>query len=130
MENPLFWLGLSLSFVAISFTAILFTFIPLIQELVHTARSTKKLLDTLNQELPETFAALRMTNSELVELGEEVKDGVKSASGAVKNIDRTIKTAKQQAENVKTTGRSFWAGVKAGVSSWKNYQEEEEKNAE
>ena len=125
MENPLFWLGLSLSVVAISFTAVLFTFIPLIQELVHTARSAEKLLDTLNKEIPETFAALRMTNSELIQLGEEVKDGVKSASGTVKNIDKTIKTAKTQAKNVQNTSRSFWAGVKAGVRSWNNYQEDD-----
>ena len=125
MENPLFWLGLSLSLVAISFTAVLFTFIPLIQELVHTARSAEKLLDTLNKEIPETFAALRMTNSELIQLGEEVKDGVKSASGTVKNIDKTIKTAKTQAKNVQNTSRSFWAGVKAGVRSWNNYKDED-----
>ena len=125
MENPLFWLGLSLSLVAISFTAVLFTFIPLIQELVHTARSAEKLLDTLNKEIPETFAALRMTNSELIQIGEEVKDGVKSASGTVKNIDQTITSAKTQAKNVQNTSRSLWAGLKAGVRSWNNYQEDD-----
>ena len=124
MENPLFWLGLSLSLVAISFTAVLFTFIPLVQELVHTARSAEKLLDTLNKELPETLAALRMTNSELIELGEEVKDGVKSASGTVKSIDTTINNAKQQAKNVQNTSRSLWAGLKAGVNSWNNYPDQ------
>ena len=124
MENPLFWLGLSLGLVAMSLTAVLITFIPLVQELAQTARSAEKLFDTLNKELPTTFEALRMTNSELSQLSEEVKDGVKSASGAVKNIDQGIVAAKKQAQKVQHQSRSIWAGLKAGISTWKNYDNE------
>ena len=126
MENPLFWLGLSLGSVAMSLTAVLITFIPVAQELAHTARSAEKLLDTLNRELPTTFEAIRMTNVELTELSEEMKGGVKSATGAVRNIDQTIVTAKKQAQQVKHKSSSLWAGLKAGFSTWKNYDEEEE----
>jgi hypothetical protein len=123
MENPLFWLGLSLGLVAMSLTAVLITFIPLVQELAQTARSAEKLFDTLNRELPTTFEAIRMTNVELTELSEEMKGGVKSASGAVKNIDQGITTAKKQAQKVQQTSRSLWAGLKAGISTWKNYDD-------
>jgi hypothetical protein len=125
MENPLFWLGLSLGLVAMSLTAVLITFIPLVQELAHTARSAEKLFDTLNKELPITLEAIRMTNVELTELSEEMKGGVKSASGAVKNIDKSIVTAKKQAQKVQHQSRSVWAGLKAGISTWKNYEDSE-----
>lgn len=125
MENPLFWLGLSLGLVAMSLTAVLITFIPLVQELAQTARSAEKLFDTLNKELPTTFEAIRMTNVELTELSEEMKGGVKSASGAVKNIDQGITIAKKQAQKVKHTSGSLWAGLKAGISTWNNYDETE-----
>ncbi len=123
MENPLFWLGLSLGLVAMSLTAVLIAFIPLAQELIQTARSADKLLNTLNQELPTTLEALRMTNSELAELTEEVKGGVKSATGTVKSIDKGIVTAKKQAQNVNEKSRSLWAGVKAGIRTWQTYDE-------
>jgi hypothetical protein len=124
MENPLFWLGLSLGLVAMSLTAVLIAFIPLAQELAHTARSAEKLLDTLNQELPTTLEAIRMTNVELTELSEEMKGGVKSASGAVKNIDRSIVTAKKQAQNVQHKSRNLWAGLKAGIKTWQTYDDQ------
>jgi uncharacterized protein YoxC len=125
MENPLFWLGLSLGLVAMSLTAVLITFIPLVQELAHTARSAEKLFDTLNKELPITLEAIRMTNVELTELSEEMKGGVNSASGAVKNIDKSIVTARKQAQKVQHQSRSVWAGLKAGISTWKNYEDSE-----
>ena len=125
MENPLFWLGLSLGLVAMSLTAVLIAFIPLAQELAQTARSAEKLLDTLNQELPTTLEAIRLTNVELTELSEEMKGGVKSASGAVKNIDRGLVTAKKQAQNVQHKSRSIWAGLKAGIKTWQTYDNEQ-----
>lgn len=128
MENPLFWLGLSVGLVAMSLTAVLITFIPLVQELAQTARSAEKLFDTLNRELPTTFEAIRMTNVELTELSEEMKGGVKSASGAVKNIDQSIVTAKKQAQKVQHKSRSIWAGLKAGISTWKNYDDDNDES--
>ena len=124
MENPLFWLGLSLGLVAMSLTAVLIALIPLAQELAQTARSAEKLFDTLNQELPNTLEAIRMTNVELTELSEEMKGGVKSASGAVKNIDQSIVTAKKQAQNIQHKSRSIWTGLKAGIKTWQSYDDE------
>ena len=123
MENPLFWLGLSLGLVAMSLTAVLIALIPLAQELAQTARSAEKLFDTLNQELPNTLEAIRMTNVELTQLSEEMKGGVKSASGAVKNIDQGIVTAKKQAQNIQHKSRSIWTGLKAGIKTWQSYDD-------
>ena len=124
MENPLFWLGLSLGLVAMSLTAVLIALIPLAQELAQTARSAEKLFDTLNQELPNTLEAIRMTNVELTQLSEEMKGGVKSASGAVKNIDQGIVTAKKQAQNIQHKSRSIWTGLKAGIKTWQSYDDQ------
>lgn len=118
MTEPFFWLGFSLCLVSISLTAVLITLIPVVQELSRAARSAEKLFDTLNREFPNTLDAIRNTNLELTELSTEMKEGVKSASGAVKQIDRTLVTAKKQVENAQLKNRGFWAGVKAGIKTW------------
>ncbi len=119
MNEPLFWLGLSLTLVATSLTAVLITLIPVIQELSRAARSAEKLFDTLNREFPDTLEAIRVTNIEITELSAEMKGGVKSASGAVQKVDRTLITAKTQVEKAKTTGKNFWVGLKTGIKAWK-----------
>ncbi|WP_017293682.1 hypothetical protein [Geminocystis herdmanii] len=118
MTEPFFWLGFSLCLVSVSLTAVLITLIPVVQELSRAARSAEKLFDTLNREFPNTLDAIRNTNLELTELSGEMKEGVKSASGAVKQIDRTLVTAKKQVETVQIKSRGFWAGVKAGIKTW------------
>ncbi|MGI0482308.1 DUF948 domain-containing protein [Geminocystis sp. CENA526] len=118
MTEPFFWLGFSLCLVSVSLTAVLITLIPVVQELSRAARSAEKLFDTLNREFPNTLDAIKNTNLELTELSGEMKEGVKSASGAVKQIDRTFVTAKKQVENVHIKSRGFWAGVKAGIKTW------------
>ncbi len=111
----------SLLLVAVSLTAVLVTLIPAVQEVSRAARSTEKLFDTLNREFPHTLDAIRATNLELTELSEEMKQGVKSASGAVQQIDRSIVNTKKQVTNVRDTSRSFWAGLKAGIKTWQTY---------
>ncbi|BAQ64824.1 hypothetical protein [Geminocystis sp. NIES-3709] len=118
MTEPLFWLGFSICLVAVSLTAVLVTLIPVAQELSRAARSAEKLFDILSQEFPNTLEAIKATNLELTELSTEVKDSVKSASGAVKKIDRTLVTAKQQVEIAQIKSGSFWAGLKAGIKTW------------
>lgn len=121
MSEPIFWLGFSLCLVSVSLTAVLITLLPVVQELSRAARSAEKLFDTLNREFPNTLDAIRTTNLELTELSGEVKEGVKSASGAVKQIDRTLGSAKKQVTTLQVKSRSFWEGLKAGISTWRNY---------
>ncbi|MBL1211155.1 DUF948 domain-containing protein [Geminocystis sp. GBBB08] len=121
MTEPIFWLGFSLCLVSISLTAVLVTLIPVAQELSRAARSAEKLFDTLNREFPNTLEAIKATNIELTELSGEMKEGVKSASGAVKQIDHSLVTAKKQVENAQIKSRSFWAGLKAGIRTWQTY---------
>jgi len=121
MNEPLFWLGLSLCLVATSLTAVLIALIPVVQELSRAARSAEKLFDTLNREFPDTLEAIRVTNIEITELSEEMKGGVKSASGAVQKFDRTLINAKKQVESAQTKSKSFWIGLKTGFQTWKNY---------
>lgn len=124
MTEPIFWLGFSLCLVSISLTAVLVTLIPVAQELSRAARSAEKLFDTLNREFPNTLEAIKATNIELTELSGEMKEGVKSASGAVKQIDNSLFTAKKQVENAQIKSRSFWAGLKAGIKTWQTYNNE------
>ena len=116
MINPLFWLGISLLLVAISLTAVLIVALPAVQELARAARSAEKLFDTLRREFPPTLEAIRLTGLEISELTDELNEGVKSASGVVKQVDDSISNARRQAHNAHVHTRSMFAGVKA---AWK-----------
>ncbi|WP_315788869.1 DUF948 domain-containing protein [Fischerella sp. JS2] len=118
MSEPLFWLGLSIFLVAISLTAVLVVAIPALQELARAARSAEKLFDTLSRELPPTLDAIRMAGLEINELTDDVSEGVKSASGVVKQVDQSLNSAKQQAQNIQINTRSVFVGVKA---AWKSF---------
>ncbi|WP_293122426.1 DUF948 domain-containing protein [Microcoleus sp. bin38.metabat.b11b12b14.051] len=117
MSDPIFWLGLSILLVAVSLTAVLVTLIPAVQALARAARSVEKLADTLSREFPPTLEAIRLTGLEISELTDDVSDGVQSAGEVVKQVDRSIGTAKKQAQNVQVTTRSVVSGVKA---AWKS----------
>lgn len=119
MINPLFWLGLSFLLVAVSLTAVLIVALPALQELARAARSAEKLFDTLQREFPPTLEAIRLTGLEISELTDELNEGVKSASGVVKQVDQSINSARKQAHNVQVSTRSVFAGVKA---AWKTFQ--------
>ncbi len=113
MSHPLFWLGISLLLVAVSLTVVLAIAIPVMQELARAARSAEKLLDTLRQELPPTFQALRATGDELSTLSDQVNEGVRSASQVVQQVDEGIGSLRHQAQVARTTGQSFLTGFQA-----------------
>jgi uncharacterized protein YoxC len=116
VSDPIFWLGLSILLVAVSLTAVLVTLIPAVQALARAARSVEKLADTLSREFPPTLEAIRLTGLEISELTDDVSDGVQSAGEVVKQVDRSIGSAKKQAQNVQVTTRSLVTGIKA---AWK-----------
>ena len=116
VSDPLFWLGMSILLVAVSLTAVLVTLIPAVQALTRAARSVEKLADTLSREFPPTLEAIRLTGLEISELTDDVSDGVQSAGEVVKQVDRSIGSAKKQAQNVQVTTRSVVTGIQA---AWK-----------
>jgi len=116
VSDPIFWLGLSILLVAVSLTAVLVTLIPAVQALARAARSVEKLADTLSREFPPTLEAIRLTGLEISELTDDVSDGVQSAGEVVKQVDRSIGSAKKQAQNLQATTRSVVSGMKA---AWK-----------
>ena len=117
MIDPLFWLGLSILLVAVSLTAVLVAALPALQELARAARSAEKLFDTLRRDLPPTLEAIRLTGLEISDLTDNVSDGVKSASQAVKKVDQSLGSATKQAKNIEVSTRSVFVGVKA---AWKS----------
>ncbi|MEM9926567.1 MAG: DUF948 domain-containing protein [Cyanobacteria bacterium P01_D01_bin.50] len=122
MSEPLFWLGLSITLVAVSLTALLVAAIPALQEVARAARSAEKLFDTLSRELPPTLEAIRLTGLEITDLTDDVSEGVKGASGVVQQVDQTINSAKKQAQNVQVGTRSIFTGVKAAWKTFTNPQ--------
>lgn len=118
MTEPIFWLGLSILLVAVCLAVVLVTALPVLQELARAARSAEKLFDTLNRELPPTLEAIRLTGLEITDLTDEVNEGVKSATQVVKQVDRSVVGAKQQAQKVQVGTRSLWTGFK---TAWKTF---------
>lgn len=115
MNNPFFWLGISLLLVAISLMALLTVAILALQELGRAARSAEKLLDSLNRELPATLQDLRLTGKELSVLTDEVSGSVQSARSVVQQVDQSLIEAKVQAQKAKVTTRSLVAGATAAM---------------
>jgi hypothetical protein len=109
--------------VAVSLTALLVAAFPAIQDVSRAARSAEKLFDRLDRELPPTLEAIRLAGLELSDLGEEVAQGVQSASMVVKQVDRSLVEAKQQAENIQSTTKSVWVGVRAAWQTWRDRSE-------
>lgn len=120
MIDPLFWLGLSLFLVSFSLFAVLLVTIPTLQEVTKAARSAEKLFDTLNREFPPTLEAIRLTGKEVGELTDEINQSVNSATGIVKQLDKGIVNAKQQAQQVRQGGRGILAGTKKAWQVWRS----------
>lgn len=110
----MFWLGLSLLLVAVSLTAVLIAALPALQSLGRAARSVEKLADTLSREFPPTLEAIRLTGMEISDLTDDVSEGVQSANQVVKQVDRSISNAKQQAKQLKIGTGSIMAGIRVG----------------
>ncbi|OKH24191.1 hypothetical protein NIES593_08530 [Hydrococcus rivularis NIES-593] len=123
MSDPIFWLGLSILLVAVSLTAVLIAALPALQELARAARSAEKLFDTLRREFPPTLEAIRLTGLEISELTDDINDGVKSASGVVKQVDLSLSSARKQISKVQIGTHSVVAGVKAAWQTWNGYPE-------
>ncbi|GAB4547541.1 MAG: hypothetical protein Tsb0014_42230 [Pleurocapsa sp.] len=119
MVNPLFWLGLSLFLVAFSLVAVLIVAIPTLQEVARAARSAEKLFDTLNREFPPTLEAIRLTGQEVGELTDEINQSIDGATGVVKQIDRSLTTAKEQVQKAQDNSRSLLTGVKVAWQVWR-----------
>ncbi|MGB7250045.1 MAG: hypothetical protein WBC73_13990, partial [Phormidesmis sp.] len=113
VNNPLFWLGVSLLLVAISLMALLTVAIFTLQELARAARSAEKLLDMLNREMPATLKDLRLTGKELATLSDEVSGSMQSARSVVQQVDQGLSEAKSHAHKAQITARSLGAGAAA-----------------
>jgi len=120
MNDPIFWLGLSICLVAMSLTAVLVAALPASQELGRAARSAEKLFDTLRREFPPTLEAIRLTGLEISELTDDLNEGVKNASNVVKQVDQSLSETKQQLNKVKRGTRQVIAGVKAAYETWQH----------
>ncbi len=118
--DPLLLLGCSILLVAISLTALLVAAFPALQDVSRAARSAEKLFDRLDRELPPTLEAIRLAGLELSDLGEEVTQGVQSASMVVQQVDRSITDVKHQAGTIVDTTQSVWVGVKAAWQTWRD----------
>ncbi|MEB3188751.1 MAG: DUF948 domain-containing protein [Snowella sp.] len=121
MTEPLFWLGLSLTLLSVSLTAVLIAAVPALQELGRAARSAEKLFDSLNREFPPTLEAIRLTGLEISELTDDLNQGLKSAADIVENVDQTLNTAKQTVGQVQAKSRRLGLGFKAAWETWQKY---------
>ena len=120
MIDPLFWLGLSLFLVSFSLFAVLLVTIPTLQEISRAARSAEKLFDTLNREFPPTLEAIRLTGTEVGDLTNDINQGINSATGVVKQVDRSLVNAQKQVEQAQQNSRGLVAGVRAAWRVWRN----------
>ena len=118
ITDPLFWLALSLLLVAFSLTVVLVTALPAFWELAKAARSAEKLFNTLNQELPPTLEAIRLTGLEITDLTAELGGGVQSATEVIKQVDQSILVAKAQAQKVQNNTRGLVTGLKVAWGNW------------
>jgi len=113
--DPVFWLGVSILFVAVSIAAVLVAAMPAFRELARAARSAEKLFDTLNREFPPTLKSIRDTGAEISSLTDDMSEGVQGAGRVVQQVDQSISGVKQKTQ---VTTRSVVSGVKA---AWKAF---------
>ncbi|MFS8794482.1 hypothetical protein [Synechococcus sp. R55.8] len=113
MNDPVFWLGLSVGLVAVGILAVILTLLPAVIQLGRAAQSVERFFDTLLRELPPTLEALRLTSLEVSEIADSLDEGVKGAGQVVKQVNRSIEGARTQAQGAQVNIRSFWAGVRA-----------------
>ncbi|MBE9176133.1 DUF948 domain-containing protein [Synechocystis salina LEGE 06155] len=121
MTEPLFWLGLSLTMVSISLTAVLVVALPALQELARAARSAEKLFDSLNREFPPTLEAIRLTGLEISELTDDLNQGVRTVEDVAQTVDRGVTITKEGAKKVQSGSKRLLAGMKAAWHSWQVY---------
>ncbi|MFT0788066.1 hypothetical protein [Synechococcus sp. OH20] len=113
MTEPVFWLGLSVGLVAVGILAVILTLLPAVIQLGRAAQSVERFFDTLLRELPPTLEALRLTSLEVSEIADSLDEGVKGAGQVVKQVNRSLEGARNQARGAQVNVRSLWAGVRA-----------------
>ncbi len=116
MNEPIFWLGVSIFLVALCLALVLMAAIPAFQELARAARSAEKLFDTLHRELPPTLDAIRLTGLEITDLKDDLSDGVEKTNRVIGQVDESLMGVRQQVTQTSITTRSIWTGVGA---TWK-----------
>lgn len=117
MNEPIFWLGVSVCLVAICLALVLMAAIPAFQEITRAARSAEKLFDTLQRELPPTLEAIRSTGIEITDLKGEISDGVEKTNRVIGQVDESLTGVRQQVTQTTVTTRSLWAGFSATVTA-------------
>ncbi len=80
----------------------------------------RKIIRSARSRLPPTLEAIRLAGLELSDLGEEMTQGVQSASAVVQQVDRSLIEVKKQAQTAQTSTRSVWVGVKAAWRTWRD----------
>ncbi|MGD1943984.1 MAG: DUF948 domain-containing protein [Leptolyngbyaceae cyanobacterium] len=118
MIDPVFWLVLSFVLVSISLTAVLVVLVPAVRELSRAARSVEKLCDTLNQDLPPTLEAIRLTSAEINSLTDDVNEGVQSAGRVAQHVDERVSTMRVQAKRAQIGTRTLVAGLSAAWTTF------------
>jgi hypothetical protein len=118
--DPLLLLGCSILLVAVSLTALVVAAFPAIQDLSRAARSAEKLFDRLDRDLPPTLEAIRLAGVELSDLSDEMSQGVQSAAAVAQQANLSLTEVKKKAENVQTSTRSVWVGVKVAWQTWRD----------
>ncbi len=113
MSEPVFWLGLSVGLVGVGILAVVIALLPAVIQLGRAAQSVERFFDTLLRELPPTLEALRLTSLEVSEIADSLDEGVKGAGQVVKQVNRSLEGARNQARGAQVNVRSFWAGVRA-----------------
>lgn len=119
MVDPVFWLGVSILFVAVSIAAVLVAAMPAFRELARAARSAEKLFDTLSREMPPTLKSIRDTGAEISSLTGDMSEGVQGAGRVVSQVDQGIGGVTKKAQ---VTTRSVMTGVK---TAWKTFNRSE-----
>jgi uncharacterized protein YoxC len=127
VADPVFWLGVSILFVAVSIAAVLVAALPAFQELARAARSAEKLFDTLNREMPPTLKSIRDTGAEISSLTGDMSEGVQGAGRVVSQVDQGIGGVTKKAQ---VTTRGLMAGVKTAWRTFKRSEAEEQVEVE
>jgi uncharacterized protein YoxC len=117
--DPVFWLGVSILFVAVSIAAVLVAAMPAFRELARAARSAEKLFDTLSREMPPTLKSIRDTGAEISSLTGDMSEGVQGAGRVVSQVDQGIGGVTKKAQ---VTTRGLMTGVK---TAWKTFNRSE-----
>ncbi|KAG0449940.1 hypothetical protein HPP92_026995 [Vanilla planifolia] len=108
----IFLLNIIACSVGISASWLLFSAIPTILAFKRAAKSLERLMDVTTEELPDTMAALRLSGmeiseltTELSDLGQEITQGVRSSTRAVRVAEERLRHLTSMLPTVSTQDR-------------------------